>query len=305
MKSFLSSRVVACLFSLLSVPATAAAGTVTLAWEPNAESDVAGYVVYYGTSTGQYSTSVDVGRQTWFQFVEPDSSVRYFLAVRAYNTAGAQSGFSQEVSTSPAGTLTLTGVSASATAPQPVGTTITFAATSSGTVVAPQFKWFTSDGSNWTVRQDWSPSNMFAWTPTTANSDAAVAVWARTGTADAPDNSSAAASVNFPVTAQRSTVTVRLTANKRAPKSIGTRVVFTGQASGAATPEFKWWVFDGTAWIVAQEWSANNRLIWTPELANQNYQVIVRARDAANAGESDGASMSFPILDTWFPRGGR
>ena len=286
--------------------ASVEAGTVTLAWTPNPEPDLAGYVVHYGTSSGQYSSSVDVGPQTLFQFVEPDPQVRYFLAVRAYNSSGAQSEFSQEVSTTPAGTLTLTSITASVTAPQSVGAAITFSATASGTVMAPQFKWFTSDGSNWIVSQEWSPNNVFTWTPTVANPNAAVSVWARTSTADAPDNSSAAASISFPITDARSAVTVSLSANRNAPQLIGTKILFTAAASGAAAPEFKWWVSDGASWTVVQEWSSNNRLNWAPAVANPNYQVIVRARDAVNAAvESDGASMSFPIVATKFPGGGR
>jgi hypothetical protein len=38
-----------------------AESAVTLAWDPNPESDIAGYVISYGTSSRQYTTSVDVG----------------------------------------------------------------------------------------------------------------------------------------------------------------------------------------------------------------------------------------------------
>ncbi len=36
----------------------------TLAWTPNSESDLAGYKVYYGNSSGIYDNSVDVGNKT-------------------------------------------------------------------------------------------------------------------------------------------------------------------------------------------------------------------------------------------------
>jgi hypothetical protein len=38
---------------------------VTLQWDPNLEADVAGYKVYYGTSSGQYQYYVDVGKTTF------------------------------------------------------------------------------------------------------------------------------------------------------------------------------------------------------------------------------------------------
>ena len=138
-----------------------AAATVTLSWAPNPEPDIAGYVVHYGTASGQYVSSVDVGNQTAFQFTEPDSGVRYFFVVCAYNLAGAHSGYSAEVSTNPTTALNLIGLSANLPAPQAVGTTVTFAAATSGTAL-PQFKWLTSDGSTWTTRQNWSTSSSFS-----------------------------------------------------------------------------------------------------------------------------------------------
>lgn len=44
-----------------AVPETQAAVQVTLAWDPNNEPDLAGYKVYYGTSTKDYGVSYDAG----------------------------------------------------------------------------------------------------------------------------------------------------------------------------------------------------------------------------------------------------
>ncbi len=71
------------LLVLLSVgPAESA---VTVAWDPNPEADVTGYIISYGTSARQYTTSVDVGATTTFVFAQPDPTKVYFLAVQAYN----------------------------------------------------------------------------------------------------------------------------------------------------------------------------------------------------------------------------
>lgn len=291
------SRVSLCLLCLLGSVGSASAGVVTLSWAPSPEPDVAGYVVHYGTGSRRYSFSVDVGQQTSFQFREPDPSIRYYLAVRAYNASGVQSGFSQEVSTTPAGTLVLTGVRASVAAPLPVGTAIKFSATASGTAAAPQYKWFTFDGLTWTLRQNWSRNSTFTWTPSAASPNTAVSVWARTGTADAPDNNRATASLSFPITPPPTPVAITsLSASKRAPQALGNRMTFAAQASGATAVEFKWWVFNGEAWTVVQEWSSSNRFSWLPAAANAGYRVLVRARDARNGGTSTGTSMSFPIV---------
>src|SRR3954454_20442990 len=81
---------------LLSASALQAA-TITLAWDPNPEPDIAGYIVSYGTTSRSYSTSVDVGKvTTWSVSVNPGS--RYYFAAQAYNSKGLRSAFSAEVS---------------------------------------------------------------------------------------------------------------------------------------------------------------------------------------------------------------
>src|SRR5439155_23215763 len=53
-----------------SAPVTAnvsnATAQVTLAWDPNTEPDLAGYKVYVGTTSGVYSTPINVGNVTTY-----------------------------------------------------------------------------------------------------------------------------------------------------------------------------------------------------------------------------------------------
>src|SRR5437868_4599275 len=66
---------------LLAWAATASAATVTATWDPNPESGIAGYVLSYGTQSGVYTTTVDVGNVTsWPLSLSPG---QYYFAVRA------------------------------------------------------------------------------------------------------------------------------------------------------------------------------------------------------------------------------
>jgi hypothetical protein len=59
----------------------------TLTWDRNPESDVRGYVIEYGTQSGNHSTSVDVGN-VLTHVLSPPSGQRYYIVVRAYNASG-------------------------------------------------------------------------------------------------------------------------------------------------------------------------------------------------------------------------
>ncbi len=68
----------------------------TLYWDPNTEGNLAGYKVYYGLSSGNYETIVDVGNQTNYPLPYLLLGNTYFFAVTAYDVDGNESGFSNE-----------------------------------------------------------------------------------------------------------------------------------------------------------------------------------------------------------------
>lgn len=70
---------------------------VTLTWDPNSESDVAGYKIYSGTQSGNYPKNIDVGKTTSYSLNGLDLGITYYIAATAYNTKGLESGFSNEV----------------------------------------------------------------------------------------------------------------------------------------------------------------------------------------------------------------
>jgi len=69
----------------------------TIRWDRNADS-ATGYLLSWGTASGQYSRTIDVGNEISHVFTEGDPAVRYYFAVRAYNSNGT-SAYSVEVAT--------------------------------------------------------------------------------------------------------------------------------------------------------------------------------------------------------------
>jgi len=113
-------------------------GTLTVTWDANTEPDLAGYLLSIGTLPGQYTSTIDVGRQTSYQFAEPDSSVAYYFAVRAYNSSGMIGQYSTEVRSTPLVALpTVTTGAASAVSVN--GATLNGVADPSGTPTSGYF----------------------------------------------------------------------------------------------------------------------------------------------------------------------
>jgi fibronectin type 3 domain-containing protein len=90
------------LFTLLAVvlllsPMVAYGAAVTLAWDANTESDLAGYNIYYGTASGNYSHSIDVGNITHYTLTDLEDDVTYYLAATAYDEDENESAYSVEL----------------------------------------------------------------------------------------------------------------------------------------------------------------------------------------------------------------
>ncbi|MFO0754220.1 MAG: fibronectin type III domain-containing protein [Thermodesulfovibrionales bacterium] len=98
---------------LFTAPEAFSAST-TLSWDaPTTNTDgsplndLAGYKVYYGTAPGSYSPPVTVGNVTSYT-ISGLSGGTYYFTVTAYDTAGNESSYSNEVSKSFTSQYTLT-----------------------------------------------------------------------------------------------------------------------------------------------------------------------------------------------------
>lgn len=86
-----------------SPPPVSSTGSVTLSWAANSENDLAGYKIYFGTSSGEYNASGSpaiIGNTTTYTVTGLQRNTTYFFALSAYDSAGNESALSAEVSRS-------------------------------------------------------------------------------------------------------------------------------------------------------------------------------------------------------------
>ena len=93
-------KIVFVLLGFVFFNCSAFARDVNLQWDPNSESDLNHYVVYWGADSGSYSDdSGDIGLDTTYTCSLPDDGQVYYFAVTAVDDAGLESDYSNEVST--------------------------------------------------------------------------------------------------------------------------------------------------------------------------------------------------------------
>ena len=73
------------------------AAQVSLTWGTNSESDLAGYKIYYGNSSGSYDSNIDVGNQTSYTVTGLVEGETNYFALAAYDMSGNESSYSSEV----------------------------------------------------------------------------------------------------------------------------------------------------------------------------------------------------------------
>jgi len=100
-------------FLIPSAGQSATSNSATLQWAANQESDLAGYRVYHGTTSGSYGSPQNAGKTTSYQFTNLDSNKTHYFSVTAYDTSGNESSPSPEVSKAIAGPDSLLSISIS------------------------------------------------------------------------------------------------------------------------------------------------------------------------------------------------
>jgi hypothetical protein len=88
--------VASCMFRLLA--SNAPPQSATWAWGASTPAaSVAGYYVYYGGATGNYTNRIDAGLATNYVMNNLLAGSTYYVAATAYSSDGEESGYSNEV----------------------------------------------------------------------------------------------------------------------------------------------------------------------------------------------------------------
>jgi hypothetical protein len=284
--------------AVLLLPGVASAGVVTIAWDRNPEPDIAGYRISYGTISGAYTTTVDVGNRLDWQIRGVDDGQKYYFVVRAYNAGGAVSPPSSEISANVVG---LTALATDMVSPTPTGKPVTWTALAGpGAQLQYKFWRYSQSSGAWTLGQDYSTSNSFTWTPG-AEGTYAVQVWARK--VGSTENLEAWRSTGLFNVANHPITVGSLEADVALPPSQGTTMTWTARATGGPLPlQYQFWRYDAPTaqWVLGRDYSTSNTYSWTPGAADLGQHILqVWVRGAGSSANFDAyrSTGTFEVRD--------
>lgn len=265
--------------------APVSAGTLTLAWDANSETNIAGYRLYYGTQVGSHPTMVDVGKSTTWQLRSLTDAQKYYFVVTAYNTAGLESLPSPEISGSVVGLVSLT---SNISTPAPTGKAITWTALAGAGTLEYRFVRYSQSANAWTEVQPYGSSNSFTWTPALGEEGThIIQVWARTQGStmayEAWRTSGFFTIANTPVKIGSIETDVAL------PAPAGTPITWKAKAVGGPAPlQYRFLSYkQGVGWSQLQDYSTNDSYTWTPT-AEGTYVIQVWVRGNGSSATYDG-----------------
>ena len=77
-----------------------------------------------------------------------------------------------------------------------------------------------------------------------------------------------------------------LTTDKPSPQTAGSTIKISAVATGTASPLYKFWIYDGQAWKIVQDYSEVNTYQWTPSDTG-NYKIWVDVKDKNSYRDPD------------------
>jgi len=185
-------------------------------------------------------------------------------------------------------------VTTNAASPYDLGQQVTFTATGSGSTTGGlptpasvyQYRFQLWNGTAYTVVQGYSASNTYTMTANSVPGNYRIYVDVRTKSTVTTDTF---ARVYFSVVAPAPTpaTSLTVTANATSPFNTGQQVTFTATGSGSTTGglptpasgyQYRFQLWNGTAYTVVQGFSANNTYTMTANSVPGNYRIYVEVR---------------------------
>jgi len=269
------------------------ATSVTLQWDANTDSNLAGYRVYYqadsssqpfeGTGATEGSAPVDVGNTTSATISGLDSSHAYYFAVTAYNSSGEESAYSDVVSVSelvsPITSITYPASNAT------VSGTVSIAASASDNVGVTKVEFYVND-----VLQSTENSSpyVYSWNTTGFSSGNYTLV---TKAYDAAGNMGQSGSVVVTVANDTTAPMVSLSAPANGSTLSGVTKITVSASDDTAVSNVELYA---NGMLLSAANSAPYSYSWnTTAVANGSYTLLAKAYDAAgNVGQSSSISVT-------------
>jgi hypothetical protein len=285
--------ITACIFAVV-IASNATAAQITLAWDPNSESNLAGYRIHYGTVSNSYSVHIDVHNVTSYTVTGLTDGQTYNFAATAYDTSGNESGYSNPVSypvpsvngapappaipTGPSGALVNTAITFSTSASDPNGDSLEY-----------RYDWGGGVLSNWGAASQsraWSAAGQYAVKAQARDSRQAESAWSGAKTVTITQ-----APANQPPTANAG---VDQTVNA------GTPVILNGSGSDPEnrTLSYQWRQTSGTA--VTLTGASTQQLRFTaPSITKGTTSLVfeLKTTDPAGLTATDTVSVTAQSAD--------
>jgi uncharacterized protein involved in tellurium resistance len=270
----------------LAGQATSFASTVALQWDPNTESDLAGYKVYYQADSAtipfQGTAPVDVLNQTTATIDGLDPNYSYYFAVTAYNTSGAESSYSNIVAVpemaSPTISLSYPANNAS------VSGTVSVSANASDNVGVTKVEYYV----NGTLQAaDTSTPYVYSWDTTTI---AAGSYMLMTKAYDAAGNVGQSENVAVTVVNDFTAPTVSMTSPANNATVSGTVMISASASDNVTVSRVEF--YENGVLLAASNMAPYSHSWDTTAVANNSYVLTAKAYDAAgNVSQSSNVSV--------------
>jgi len=271
------------------------ATSVTLQWDANTDSDLAGYKVYYQADSSstpfEANTPVDVKSTTTATVSGLDSNHAYYFAVTAYNSSGEESDYSDVVSVpelvSPTTSITYPAVSAT------VNGTVSVAASASDNVGVSRVEFYVN---NVLQTTDTASPYVFSWNTSGLSAGSYTLM---TKAYDAAGNVGQSGSVVVTVANDTTAPTTSISSPANGSTLSGTATITAGASDNVGVSKVEIYangtlLFAGNSSPYSYSWN-------TKSVANGSYALIAKAYDAAgNVGQSGSVSVTV-FNDTTVP----